>query len=74
MNGEVCCILGVCCPPGSEAQSAALAKELTNDMVCSDTEARVVAAWLLKHFDLAPKGTVAPIITEIAKMARKAKA
>ena len=23
-NGEVCCILGVCCPPGSAEQLAAL--------------------------------------------------
>lgn len=23
-NGEVCCILGVCCPPGSAAQAHAL--------------------------------------------------
>jgi len=23
-NGEVCCILGVCCPAGSQAQRAAL--------------------------------------------------
>lgn len=23
-NGEVCCILGVCCPPGSAAQRLAL--------------------------------------------------
>lgn len=24
MNGEVCCILGVCCPPGSPRQREAL--------------------------------------------------
>ena len=27
-NGEVCCILGVCCPAGSEAQREALVHEL----------------------------------------------
>jgi hypothetical protein len=27
-NGEVCCILGVCCPPGSAAQREALAHEI----------------------------------------------
>lgn len=27
-NGEVCCILGVCCPPGSEAQRTALVHEV----------------------------------------------
>ena len=27
-NGEVCCILGVCCPAGSAAQLTALAHEI----------------------------------------------
>jgi len=27
-NGEVCCILGVCCPPGSDAQHEALVHEI----------------------------------------------
>lgn len=27
-NGEVCCILGVCCPPGSAAQREALVHEV----------------------------------------------
>lgn len=59
MNGEICCILGVCCPPGSDAQAAALAKEMVNDGVCSENpEAQRVAAWMLKHFDLAPAGTL----------------
>lgn len=27
-NGEVCCILGVCCPPGSSEQREALIREV----------------------------------------------
>lgn len=27
-NGEVCCILGVCCPPGSSEQRQALVREI----------------------------------------------
>jgi hypothetical protein len=27
-NGEVCCILGVCCPPGSAEQRTALVHEI----------------------------------------------
>lgn len=27
-NGHACCILGVCCPPGSAEQRATLAKEI----------------------------------------------
>jgi hypothetical protein len=73
MNGEVCCILGICCPPNSAEQTNALAAELVKDKVCSENpEAHKVAHWVLKHFDLAPKGTVAPLVTEIARMARSA--
>jgi hypothetical protein len=68
MNGEVCCILGVCCPPGSEAQSLALAKEMSKDLGISPAQARVYADWCLKHFDLGPKGKVAPLLRAAAKL------
>ena len=71
MNGEVCCILGVCCPPGSEAQTTALASELVKDGVCSENpEAHKVAQWVLRHFDLAPAGTLTEFKKSIAKMAK----
>lgn len=71
MNGEACCILGVCCPPRSQEQADALAHEMVVDRVCVDQkDARRVAKWMLKHFDLAPQGTLAPLVREIARMAR----
>lgn len=71
MNGEVCCILGVCCPPGSAAQASALAKELVKDGVCAEVnEAHRVAVWVLKHFDLAPAGTLTPFKTAIVQAMR----
>lgn len=71
MNGEVCCILGVCCPPGSEAQANALASELVKDGICSENpEANKVARWVLKHFDLAPAGTLTDLKKQIARLAK----
>lgn len=37
-NGEVCCILGVCCPPGSEAQRLALVHEVQKRHPGMDSE------------------------------------
>lgn len=68
MNGEVCCILGVCCPPRSAEQRAALAHELERAFPTIDAPA--VAAWLLTHFDLAPAETLTGLMTAIAQMAR----
>ena len=62
MNGHVCCILGVCCPPGSAEQLDALAKEMSKDLGVTPEHTRRYAAWVLQHFDLAPKGTVTPLL------------
>jgi hypothetical protein len=70
MNGQVCCILGVCCPPNSAAQVSALAKELSADCAVAPGDAERYAKWLLTHFDLAPKGTLGGLVSEIAKHAR----
>lgn len=75
MNGHVCCILGVCCPPGSEAQITALEAELIADQVCAaNPEAKRVAAWILKHFDLAPQGSLDQLRSAFVQHARNAKA
>jgi hypothetical protein len=72
MNGEVCCILGVCCPP--EARAAALSTELQHDGICTDKEhADKIADYLMKHFDLVPSGMMHPLIAHIAKLAREKK-
>ena len=72
MNGHVCCLLGVCCPPGSEAQLDALATEMASDLGVQPEEVRRHAAWILKHFDLAPAGSLAQFKDAIATHARKA--
>lgn len=73
MNGEVCCILGVCCPPLSQQQEDALVTEMVHDLHCTPEEARRHAQWTLKHFDLAPAGTLTALKEAIAKMARSKK-
>ena len=74
MNGEVCCILGVCCPPNSNRQSSALAGEMVKDGVCGEVkEAKAIAEWLFEHFDLGPKGTVTPLLQAGAKLQRDVK-
>jgi hypothetical protein len=68
-NGTACCLLGVCCPPNSEAQRAALAKKIGQDF-SGGAEARKYADWIIDNFDLAPKGTLDALKASIADMVR----
>lgn len=81
MNGEICCILQVCCPP--EARAEALAKEMKKDLVgirslhvrrMSKEHEQVledVSEYIFKHFDLAPAGTLGPLVTAITAKAKE---
>jgi len=70
-NGsEACCALGICCPPASAERVAALATIIT-DNANGPVTAASAAACLLEHFDLAPVGTLQPLIDQIAAMAKK---
>lgn len=64
-NGEVCCLLGVCCPPS--AQRAALASVLEERGLCNRAQAIQVARWVLRSFDLAPAGTLRPLLKAAVK-------
>jgi hypothetical protein len=51
-NGEVCCILGVCCPAGSAAQRDALLHEVQKRHAnLSEEQAGKRADQILKKFD-----------------------
>jgi hypothetical protein len=52
-NGEVCCILGVCCPPASEAQRTALEHMVAKHLGCKHDapEAKAAADRVLAKFD-----------------------
>lgn len=76
MSDPVCCILAVCCPPGSDRQRAALAEALDGAQLDAEggigerSKARIHADWIIDHFDLAPKGTLDPLKEQIARMAK----
>lgn len=55
-NGEVCCILGLCCPPA--AARTALVKELVKASGAETAYAEKCADYVLEHFDLAPHGSL----------------
>lgn len=64
-GGQRNCILGICCPPGSEQSVKALAEEIekvfgwpSHKDEKSEGNAHAVAAWVLENFDLAPKGSL----------------
>jgi len=63
------CILGICCEP--TRQMKALAKKLHEDTKLADPIAMTVAAWILDHYDLAPKGDLESLFKHVAEMARE---
>lgn len=50
-NGHVCCILGVCCPPGSAKQFEALTEEITHMRIMDKTKAQKIAQRLLNRYN-----------------------
>ena len=75
MNGHVNCILAVCCPPDSDGQRRALAEEIEAAFPAqlggSGEFPLELASWVLKNFDLAPKGSLQAFKDEIARLARE---
>ena len=67
-NGEVCCILGICCPP-----AAARAKMVSEFQKVSGYDAdgcEKIADFLIERFAFAPKSMEAAI-HDIVRMAKK---
>lgn len=62
------CLTTACCPP--EQRQEVLAKWLVANSTIQAVQANDVAALILKHFDLAPAGTLTPLVQEIARLAR----
>ena len=63
------CLLSICCPP--ERQAEVFAKLLVERGVDAAAAASC-ATIVLGSFDLAPKGTMQPLIQEVARLARGA--
>jgi len=68
-NGSANCLLEVCCPPAAAQKK--MAEKLTTDLNISQEYAEKCAAWVYQHFDLAERGTLAPLKQSIAKLARE---
>lgn len=65
------CLTGVCCPPESPEQLSMATKFMMDYGGCADhATAEKCAAAMLKHFDLAEKGTLQPLKASIARLAR----
>ncbi len=71
-NGEVCCILGICCPP-DEARQKLIDEMLKRSVMTlgSKPDVEAHADYILETFDLAPKGLLQPLVDYVALHARK---
>jgi len=54
----ICCILGICCAPGSDEQRDALAVFLSDGSGTPIDAARPYADAILKRFELIPHGSL----------------
>lgn len=77
-HGHACCLLAVCCPAGSEKQRLALTEAFTKAHAAvglavdvATAAARAHADFVLDNFDLAPQGSLGPLTSVIAKIARE---
>lgn len=66
-NGEVCCILGVCCPPARAREE--FVTHLVQDTGCDIEYAKKMVDWTLDRFTLAPK-SFEPVVHELTRMAK----
>jgi len=61
------CMTAVCCPPA--AQAAALADWMVSEGLCSElAEAKTISKRLVKEFDFAEAGTLAPLRKSILRV------
>jgi hypothetical protein len=65
------CLLGICCPPASQRDvlAAAIAKTFARDV--EPANAKLIAHWLLDHFDLVPKDSITPLLQLAGKLVRE---
>ncbi len=69
MDPIINCVTGVCCPP--EQRQRVLAKAIEDYCHCDAVTAGIIADWILETFDLAPHGTLGPLVDAIARLARQ---
>lgn len=70
-NGEICCLLQVCCPPISQERVDEVARELVKDTICDEAQAQRVAEWLIDRIDNAFGGTLVALLSSVATAVRE---
>ena len=68
MDPITCCLLGICCPP--EEQETALTAFFVEHTHMGSEHAAEAAKAVMKHFDLAPAGTLTEFTASIVEMIR----
>lgn len=61
------CLTGACCPP--ELRAPALVKYMREHKIETPEQ---FAAFLFENFDLAPAGTLVPLVKDVSRLARGA--
>lgn len=62
------CLTGACCPPAE--RRLVMTKALMEYCKCDRGTADKIGGWILDTFDLAPAGTLTPLVEAIARLAR----
>lgn len=71
-NGEVCCILGVCCPPESAEQIQSMADTMAKETGLEPETCTHAAKWVLSNYDLAPHKSLREFKSKLAEHIRAA--
>jgi len=69
-NGAQNCALEICCPPGSREAVLALTKLMVKDGLDKEY-AEPCATWILRHFDLAERGTLKELKASVVRVWQK---
>jgi len=69
MEQQECCILGICCDEPKRVQ--ALADKIAMETSLNAHQALTAASFIRQTYDLAPKGTLQPLIDLVAAEARE---
>ena len=69
-NGEVCCLLGVCCPPASVKRRSKVSAVLAREIGLEISTAEQVLDWFDSRVDFAPKGSASLHTDAVVQMAR----
>jgi hypothetical protein len=69
-DGQVCCILGVCCPPAASGLASEAQRVMLAELLSRHATHRALADWLLDTFDFAPHGSLTHLKAELIRHAR----